>query len=403
MPKKKLMWISQSATATTGLGKSTRYILNSLKKEFDVINLGYNFVPKNIEPMGIDYPTYGLDLKNATDPNLLGDQVRDKIVEHSPDITVFFGDVRYFLYLPSIIRDLPDTTLVGYITVDCCNLPVTWLPTVSTFDNLITTSQFAADEILKRYDRECSVIYLGHDPTVFNTENKRRISGLEDKRLVAFRVDRNQTRKNWPATFDLWEKWCADKDVNLIVHTRFDKEEGGAGNLKEYSYGLENFRRKATTSSAYISRQEDFSILMKSADVFLTTSMGEGFGLSILEAAACGVPTLGIDFSASGELIRSGAGVAVPPSVLYANQEGVKMALPNMHEFNVELDKMYSDKRHLKELSDRALEWSKSYTWKETTQKLLQELTKDIGVSILKLAVTGSDGTPKNLALERII
>jgi len=401
---KKLLWIGQSATATTGLGKSTRYILQGLKNKFKIFNAGYNFEPRNINALGIDYEISGLDLNGSTDPNELSRQVVSKINEIKPDITVFFGDIRYFLYLPSIVKDIHDTILVGYITVDCCNLPMSWLATIGTFDHIITTSKFASDEIKLKFDRECPYVYLGYNPKFFNRENKKCLPGLEDKQLVAIRVDRNQSRKNWPATLDLWNRWSADKNVNLIFHTVHESEEQSTANLKEYMGNLMNFRAKATSSTSYLLSEELFSGLLKTAEIFLTTTMGEGFGLTILESAACGIPSIGIDFSASGELLRCGAGIAIPPAAFFANQEGVKMALPNINEFMQQLDNVYSDKRFLKELSDKAYEWSKKFMWENTTEKLIDELDRDnLKTSILKVSVISTRGQEENLNIERVI
>ena len=394
--KKKLLWVSQSPTAFTGLGKSARYILNGLKSKFDVISTGYNFDQKNIEFFGIDYEIQGLDLKNnSADPSSLGDQVKEYIIRYKPDVVVFFGDVRYFLYIPSIIRDIPDTMLVGYITVDCANLPLAWLPTISTFDSLIVTSDFAKQEIKRAYNRDSDVIYLGYNPEIFNLNNKGRAGGMETKQLVTLRVDRNQSRKNWGATFDIWNRWCSDKDVSFIYHTKLEPEDAGAPNLKEYMYNLPHFREKSACSKNYIAKEEDFSRLIKSVDVFFTTSMGEGFGLSILECAACGIPSVGIDFSASGELLRNGAGIAVPPASYFVNSEGVKMVLPNEH-FTLEvLDRLYADKKILREASEKAKEWAKPYTWQNTISMLSDELNKPVGSSILKMKVLGAKGVMK--------
>jgi glycosyltransferase involved in cell wall biosynthesis len=387
----------------TGLGKSARYMLEGLKKEYTVISVGYNFTAQNIAAFDIDYEIQGLDLRNSTDPNMLGDQVRDYIIRYEPDVVMFFGDVRYFLYLPSIIKQISETLLAGYITVDCANLPLSWLPTISTFDYLMVTSKFAAKEIYRAFNRESSVIYLGYNPKIFNTENVTRAGGLEEKQLVALRADRNQSRKNWPSTFDIWNRWSSDKDVSLLFHTKLEAEDAGAPNLKDFMYNLPHLREKSVCSNRYIAREQDFAKLLKSGDVFFTTTMGEGFGLPILESAACGIPTIGINFSASGELISDGAGIAIDPASYFSNSEGVKMALPNEYGFLEALDKVYADKKMLKELSERALEWAKPYTWDSTCKAIISELGESVSSSLIRMSVLGGDGKMAELKIERII
>jgi len=401
--RKKLMFVSQSPTAMTGLGKSARYILNGLKKEFNVISVGYNYVPQNVQAFEIDYEVQGLDLRGSSDPNSLGEQVKDYALRYQPDIIVFFGDIRYFLYVPSIIKLIPDCLLAGYITVDCANLPLSWLPTVASFDYLMVTSKFAAHEIYRVFNRESTVIYLGHNKDIFNPNNKIKAKELETKQLIAVRVDRNQSRKNWGSTLDIWNKWSADKDVSLIYHTSLDPEDAGALNLKDFMYNLPAFREKSVCSNKYIATEIDFARLVKNGDIFFTTTMGEGFGLTILESAACGIPSVGVNFSASGELIKDGAGIAIDPSSYFTNSEGVKMALPNEYEFLVALDILYSDKKKLRDLGDMAYEWSQPFTWELTCNKIAQELSRSVSSSLLTLKVLTGAGQMNDLKMERII
>lgn len=48
--------------------------------------------------------------------------------------------------------------------------------------------------------------------------------------------------------------------------------------------------------------------IYQATDVLLNPSMGEGFGIPIMEAAACGTPTIATDFSSMTELVESAGG-----------------------------------------------------------------------------------------------
>jgi hypothetical protein len=52
--------------------------------------------------------------------------------------------------------------------------------------------------------------------------------------------------------------------------------------------------------------QADLAALYSMSDVLLASSMGEGFGIPVIEAQACGVPVIVSDFSAQPELCESG-------------------------------------------------------------------------------------------------
>jgi glycosyltransferase involved in cell wall biosynthesis len=52
--------------------------------------------------------------------------------------------------------------------------------------------------------------------------------------------------------------------------------------------------------------QHDLAALYSMSDVLLASSMGEGFGIPVIEAQACGTPVIVSDFSAQPELVGAG-------------------------------------------------------------------------------------------------
>jgi glycosyltransferase involved in cell wall biosynthesis len=59
-------------------------------------------------------------------------------------------------------------------------------------------------------------------------------------------------------------------------------------------------------------------VLYNASDIYVSTS-SEGFGLTVAEAIACGVPAVGLDYSAVPEVIGP-AGVKVPVSGYVDNE-----------------------------------------------------------------------------------
>jgi alpha-1,6-mannosyltransferase len=62
----------------------------------------------------------------------------------------------------------------------------------------------------------------------------------------------------------------------------------------------------------YVSDRSELARRLADADVALAPSAAETFGLSVLEALACGTPVVTSDTGGAGELLARGAGVAVP-------------------------------------------------------------------------------------------
>ena len=61
----------------------------------------------------------------------------------------------------------------------------------------------------------------------------------------------------------------------------------------------------------------DMAAIYSAADVLLSPSMGEGFGVPIIEAQACGTPVITGDWTSMGEITRTGVAIPKSESVPY--------------------------------------------------------------------------------------
>lgn len=84
---------------------------------------------------------------------------------------------------------------------------------------------------------------------------------------------------------------------------------------------------KIRPSVTFLGWQDDIQKFLIEADVFLSTSWYEGFGLSVVEAAAAGLPIIMTDVGVAGELIKSDiSGLIVPPG----DERRLLLAIENM-------------------------------------------------------------------------
>ena len=104
---------------------------------------------------------------------------------------------------------------------------------------------------------------------------------------------------------------------------------------------------------------EEMAAIYASLDVLLNASMGEGFGLTVLEAQACGVPAIVTDFTAMTEVC--GAGWKVGYARHWTDQASWQ-ARPRLEELVESLEDCYRlDGEARRELSARAREHSLAY------------------------------------------
>jgi glycosyltransferase involved in cell wall biosynthesis len=141
-------------------------------------------------------------------------------------------------------------------------------------------------------------------------------------------------RKNFPAIFEAWKKFSTNhSDALLYLHTEVTGVWGDGEDLLTLMelYGIEKDSVVIVNQYAYNTGQigNDYLNLMYNvSDVHLNCCVGEGFGLPIMDAQACGCPTIVPDFAGAGEI---GFGQKIT--------EGVKRPLvPGGFQFEVDVE-----------------------------------------------------------------
>ena len=76
--------------------------------------------------------------------------------------------------------------------------------------------------------------------------------------------------------------------------------------------------------------REQLAALYTAADVTLTTSYGEGFGIGTIESQACGTPTITSAFAASQDLAGEDS-YLIPGQPLWDEAQGAWFAIPNIN------------------------------------------------------------------------
>jgi len=187
----------------------------------------------------------------------------------------------------------------------------------------ISVSRFGQKEI-ERHDIESPYIPMAIDTKLYKPTlsfdnggqqlTGRKLMGFDDDVFVVSLVNANKgvlpSRKAWGENLLAFSIFASNhSDARLYIHTeRF----GNVGGIKLdpiiKAVGLEDHQYKFVNQYALHSGipNEAMVALYTATDVLLASTLGEGFGLTVLEAQACETPVIVNNFSAQPELLGEG-------------------------------------------------------------------------------------------------
>ena len=191
-----------------------------------------------------------------------------------------------------------------------------------------------------------------YKPTFTATIDGRQVTGreflqIDDKAFVVGMVAMNKDpndRKGFAEAFQAFSRFH-QQHPNSVLHIHSEKSGTAGGvNLPELAAmtGIPEHAIRYTNQYAYmIGFPAELMALMYTAfDVLLAPSRGEGFGVPLIEAQACGVPVITSAFTAQQELV--GNGWLVSGQLNWDGPSRSWYQTPNVFEIERALNKAYT-------------------------------------------------------------
>ena len=277
--------------------------------------------------------------------------------EWKPDAVLVIADVSGLLgYIGQLTPDSPwlKTPVYHYCPIEGDNVTPAWKDIWKLF-RPVAMSLYGAKVIGDLTGQTVPMLYHGVDTEVFRPasvsdpirwEGKRLSTkeackaafGLDPNRTLIFRSDRLVERKFYDrfvsAMIPILD---ASPGTDVLIHCRPIDE--GLDLYQELARVPERLVPQFKISNAHDSFRglpvEGLVALINAADVYVSTTGGEGFGLNLAESLACEVPVVVTDWAAESEVVGDG-GVLVPPlhdsygePVRYHSKYGMDWAVPD--------------------------------------------------------------------------
>lgn len=397
---KKLLWVGD-AGCPSGFAKATHSILETLRHHYDVTVLGLNY---RGDPHKYPYPIYaaapGGDSFGVGRLIWMCDVVK-------PDVIVLQNDGWNIpMYVNQLRRKLsngeyafPDYAalpIVAIVAVDGKNFQGKWLDGVAL---AIFWTQFALDEAREGGHKGTAVVIpLGVDLGVYHpmdrdeVRKKRLPESTKDHRIrdafIVGNVNRNQPRKRWDLMVKYFAKWITSRgirDAYLYLHTAPTGDMGCDIRQLAGYYGIVDRIALVTPEIWYGITEQEVAETYNCFDVNASTTQGEGFGLTTLEAMACGVPCVVPEWSALGEWAKDAA-ILVPCSTTIIGPPYVNVigSVADQEEFILALDVLYRDKNMRKRVSLTCLERAQNscFLWADVGRRYLVALCNVLGAHV---------------------
>lgn len=393
----RICWVSPSVVATTGYGTQSKEIIGRILKEgkHKVWNLG-GVGGKTVwggkqafpyEELGVKIPVL------VTSGDMTGkDQIDMYIKMYDFDAIFALWDC----FVLGWMQEIPLPT-VAYIPIDS-EFTYSMYKNVRDMSKIIAYSKFGYNELLKWFPpSKLNYIPHGINTELFKPSSKNEQKELREKNEIpedAFMVLANGAnigeRKQFPNLMLIFKDFLkTHPDAYLYMHTNPNVIFPQGYDLVGFADQLKiRDRVKFPAIDPILDPMEwvDMAKLYSSADVFLTTTLAEGFGLPVVESMACGTPVIGSNCSTLPEHIGD-TGWLIDMIDDYCF---VPVWIPTLQSYKVPsmksalqcLTSAYDNPSATKLLGNKARERIKSlYSWDVVFpmwSKLLEEMSEEL-------------------------
>ncbi len=379
----RILWHSGAPWVPTGYGQQTKTFAPRLR------DLGHDVAISSFYGLHgaiLDFEDMQVFPSDQKWGNVL---LPEYVKRHQADLVIALMDA--WVLDPNRLRDLPMSV---WAPVDHSPCPTK----VADFFRHSGATPIAMSRFGEEMFRDTGLnpLYVPHgiETDVFRPMNRdalRKASGVEDNFVVGIVANNSggmfptnhPSRKAFPQSFAAFSNFYRDHpDAILYLHTELTGRPGLENGL-DLQRLLERFEipPEAVKITDQIAMEigsppEAMAGLYNAFDVLLNPSYGEGFGIPIVEAQACGTPVIVTEWTSMTELC--GAGWLVGGEPWYNPHQEAFWLAPFVRDIHVALEEAYAARGDQK-LRDKAREFALAYDADRVTQEYWVPALEQLG------------------------
>lgn len=269
-------------------------------------------------------------------------------------------------------------TRVGFTMLEVDGLPADWVQAANKMDEVWVPSDFNQGTFAESgVTRPIHVIPLGVDLDHFNPEIKAYQEFDDFVFLSVFTWGERKAPELLLRAFN--EEFTRDDGVSLlIVCTQRDPVVDVIADINN----LHLRKGRAPVILSFNAMLEGYQMggLYRSTDAFVMPTRGEGWGMPILEAMACGLPTIATNWSGQTAFYDEEVGFPIrvdtlePAVAICPFYTGFRWALPDLDHLREQMRHVVDHPAEAKAKGSAAADRAAEFTWTASAEKMKRRL-----------------------------
>lgn len=301
--------------------------------------------------------------------------LRKKIVMDVPAVNLSVGSLMYQFY---------GKPRIGYSVLEVDRIPDTWVEMFNQLDYVWATTHWGKkvfeDSGVKK---DVKVVPEGVDTFVFSPYALPvdEIKSSDSYKFLC--IGKYEVRKGYDILLNAFcEEFNKDEKVEIYImpYNPFVREFNIWAEL--FALDLPSHKSKIKVINPILNHS-DVARIYVSCDAYVMPSKGEGWGLPYIEAMACGLPTIGTNWSGNTEFMNENNSLLIPIDGLEQANDPIfgeflkqgKWAIPNKEKLKEYMRWCFENREEAKALGEKARkDVEEKWTWQEAAKKAIKEI-----------------------------